>query len=184
MADTLTKRERSLRMARVRARGNASTEAKVESVLTLAGISGWVKHPDGVVGKPDFYFPEIRVALFVDGCFWHACPKCGRIPKSRVAFWRAKIERNRRRDETVRRRLRANGFHVFRIWEHEVKDGRRWLRRLRMRLEQSRFPWSQENPVGRVEGATEMFDVKDDWRMVARRIYMDTNTSHRCRTRS
>jgi DNA mismatch endonuclease (patch repair protein) len=132
--DPLTKQERSERMSRVRGTGNKSTELAVEKVLNQAGISGWVKHPTDVLGRPDFYFPECRLAVFVDGCFWHACPRCARrTPVARQDFWSAKIDENRRRDERTRRRLRRDGFHVMRVWEHEAA-GLRWLSRLRRML--------------------------------------------------
>jgi DNA mismatch endonuclease, patch repair protein len=130
VADTLSKEERSARMAKVRGTGNRSTEGRVEAALKEQGITGWTKHPQDVPGRPDFYFPDQRVALFVDGCFWHACPRCGRIPKSRVEFWRAKIDANRRRDNRTRRRLRRQGYHVVRVWEHELRS-LRWIGRLR-----------------------------------------------------
>lgn len=129
-------------MAKVRSQGNLSTEKTVESTLRGRGVSGWVKHPKGIEGKPDFYFPEQRLLLFVDGCFWHGCPRCGRIPKSRVAFWQGKIEANRRRDQAVRRDLRARGFRVIRIWEHDAK-GSRWIARLQYLL-------TEPEPQGRV----------------------------------
>lgn len=130
MTDTLTAAERSVLMAKVRGTGNRSTEGLVEAVLVAEKIRGWKKHPDHVPGKPDFYFPRYRLAVFVDGCFWHACPRCGRIPKSNTQFWTTKIEQNRCRDNRVRRQLRKLGYHAMRIWEHEVA-GDRWLPRLR-----------------------------------------------------
>lgn len=132
--DPLSQAERSERMSRVRSTGNRSTEGKVEETLKAAGISGWEKHPKNVPGRPDFYFPAHRLMLFVDGCFWHACPRCGRrMPSNRVDFWRAKIDENRQRDNRQRRRLRAQGFHVMRVWEHDLK-GDTWLKRLRSML--------------------------------------------------
>lgn len=95
-------------MAKVRSRGNRSTEGRAEAILLEHGITGWIKHPSDILGSPDFYFPKQRLALFVDGCFWHACPRCGRIPKSRVDFWVAKIDANRRRDNRTRRSLRQH----------------------------------------------------------------------------
>lgn len=130
MADTLSKAERSHLMATVRATGNRSTESTVEAGLRAAGIRGWRKHPNNVPGTPDFYFSRYRLAIFVDGCFWHACPKCGRIPKSNTRFWTEKIAVNRRRDNRVRRQLRALGYHAMRIWEHDAKTGW-WIQRLR-----------------------------------------------------
>jgi len=132
--DSLTEDERSERMSRVRGTGNKSTELAVESALNQAGIGGWVKHPGDVLGRPDFYFPECRLALFVDGCFWHACPLCSRrTPETRRDFWAAKIDENRRRDDRTRRRLRREGLHVMRIWEHEVA-ALRWTSRLQRML--------------------------------------------------
>lgn len=117
-------------MAKVRSRGNLSTEAKVEAALLATNVTGWVKHPRDVPGMPDFYFPSRRLAVFVDGCFWHMCPTCARnMPKSRREFWRRKLEGNRRRDNRVRRRLWRESFHLLRLWEHEL-TGHRWVVRL------------------------------------------------------
>lgn len=71
--------------------------------------------------KPDFVFRHLRVALFVDGCFWHGCPKHATQPKTNAAFWRDKIAANRARDRRVTRVLRALGWRVLRIWEHELR---------------------------------------------------------------
>ena len=154
MADQLTKEQRSAQMARIRATANASTETRVESALRREEVGGWVKHPGDVAGRPDFYFPNFRLALFVDGCFWHACPKCGRIPKTRVGFWKAKLEANRQRDFRVTRRLRADGYHVIRVWEHEL-SGRHWLARLRriVRVEPALATASDGAGSGKAEGS-------------------------------
>ena len=127
--DTLSKAERSQLMAKVRGTGNRSTEGIVETALRAACIRGWKKHPENVPGKPDFYFSRYRLAIFVDGCFWHACPMCGRIPKTNAPFWIDKIDQNRRRDNRVRRQLRKLGYHAMRIWEHDAKTGS-WIQRL------------------------------------------------------
>src|SRR5438874_12771838 len=82
---------RSRTMSAIRGKNTRSTERALRSALIRAGIKGWRLHPDHVLGKPDLYFPKHRIAIFVDGCFWHSCPKCGHIPKTRQAFWRAKI---------------------------------------------------------------------------------------------
>ena len=129
MADSINKKERSALMAKVRSKGNRSTEGKVEAALKDARVKGWKKHPKDVSGCPDFYFPKSRLAVFVDGCFWHACPKCGRLPSSNAEYWTPKIDSNRRRDNRIRRQLRREGFHVMRIWEHELKGGA-WIGRL------------------------------------------------------
>ena len=156
MADPLTPAERSERMSRVRSSGNKSTEEAVAARLTEAGITGCVRHPEGLVGKPDFYFPSHRLALFVDGCFWHACPTCRRRnPRTRGDFWRAKIDENRRRDNRQRRQLRRQGYHVMRVWEHEAK-GTRWLRRLEAmmgRIDRAPGPTSVSLPAQATSGA-------------------------------
>ncbi len=130
--DPLSEAERSARMARVRGAGNKFTEGQVEAALIAVGVEGWEKHPKGVLGKPDFYFPRQCLAVFVDGCFWHGCPSCARrTPTTRTEFWRGKIDENRRRDERQRRRLRQQGYHVMRVWEHDIKNKKRpWLTRL------------------------------------------------------
>ncbi len=133
MVDPLTPAERSARMARVHGSGNRSTEGRAEAALVAASIGGWEKHAKISTSRsrPDFYFPEHRLAVFVDGCFWHACPVCARNwPTNRAEFWRAKIEGNRRRDSRVRRQLRREGYHVMRVWEHELRRDV-WLKRLR-----------------------------------------------------
>ena len=127
--DPLSEAERSARMARVRGAGNKSTEGRVEAALLAAGIEGWEKHPKTVLGKPDFYFPRPRLAVFVDGC-----PVCARrTPTARAEFWRSKIDENWRRNGRQRRRLRRQGYHVMRVWEHDIKKGP-WLTRLRAML--------------------------------------------------
>jgi DNA mismatch endonuclease (patch repair protein) len=109
-------------MAKVRSKGNASTESAVIALFREASITGWRRHPKGMLGNPDFYFPRARLIVFVDGCFWHACPVCKRnSPHTRADFWQQKIDGNRRRDNRTRRKLRQQGYSVFRIWEHNVK---------------------------------------------------------------
>jgi len=71
--------------------------------------------------RPDFVFPELKVAVFVDGCFWHGCPKHVTWPKTRAAFWRKKILGNKARDRRVNRALRKRGWKVVRVWQHELK---------------------------------------------------------------
>src|SRR5579862_8980172 len=116
-------------MAKVRSKGNVSTEAAAEAILRSNKVRGWVKNPKNILGHPDFYFSRSKLALFIDGCFWHACPICGRLPKSRKKFWSKKIDENRRRDNRVRNKLRREGFHVTRVWEHQVKS-MAWVSRL------------------------------------------------------
>lgn len=85
------------------------------------GLRYRVDYP--VLEKPrrraDLAFTRARVAVFVDGCFWHGCPDHGTWPKRNAEFWRHKIETNRRRDRDTNERLRQKGWTVIRIWEHE-----------------------------------------------------------------
>src|SRR5207249_9503763 len=94
MADTLTKSQRSLLMARVRGAGNRTTELRLVWLFREFGITGWRRHTP-LPGRPDFAFPKLKVAVFVDGCFWHGCPTHGEFPKSNAAFWRKKILANK-----------------------------------------------------------------------------------------
>ncbi|MBX3731229.1 MAG: hypothetical protein KF791_01400 [Verrucomicrobiae bacterium] len=78
--------------------------------------------------RPDFVFRQVRLAVFVDGCFWHGCPKHATQPKGNAAFWRRKLAANRARDRRVNRVLRAAGWCVLRIWEHELRQSEILLR--------------------------------------------------------
>jgi DNA mismatch endonuclease (patch repair protein) len=79
-------------------------------------ITGW-RRGSNLTGKPDFIFPTKKVAVFVDGCFWHGCPRHRRLPKSRVSFWKNKLTKNVTRDRKVSKLLRSMGWTVLRIWE-------------------------------------------------------------------
>lgn len=126
--DPLSPAERSALMAKVKSTGNQSTEVKAAAGLVAAGIDGWERHP-ALPGKPDFFFPQHRLAVFIDGCFWHGCPKHVRYPQAHADYWESKIDRNRKRDNRIRRRLRAEGVHVMRVWEHDLRDDA-WIKRL------------------------------------------------------
>jgi len=79
-------------------------------------------HPLGILGNPDLFIRKGRVAIFVDGCFWHGCPKCGHVPRTNKAYWQAKIARNRARDMKITRVLRRSGFQVVRLRECDLRD--------------------------------------------------------------
>jgi DNA mismatch endonuclease, patch repair protein len=121
MTDVFTKRKRSEIMSAVHSRGNRTTEWRVRSRLVSAGVSGWKLSVAEIFGKPDFAFEEERVAVFIDGCFWHGCRLCRNIPATRHSFWLRKIVRNQHRDRIVNKQLRKTGWHVLRFWEHEVR---------------------------------------------------------------
>lgn len=113
---------RSRMMWSVRGRDNASTERRFRFALVRRGIRGWAMHPKELPGKPDFLFRVMGVAVFVDGCFWHGCNRCGHIPGKNRSFWAAKLARNRERDRAAERALRAAGIRTVRFWEHELRD--------------------------------------------------------------
>jgi DNA mismatch endonuclease, patch repair protein len=119
-------------MSRVRSRGNRATELRLIDLFRAHRITGWRRGAQ-VTGKPDFVFRASKVVVFVDGCFWHGCMRHGRVPKSRVAFWKAKLARNTQRDREVRSVLRKCGWRVLRIWEHELaqKNKAKLMRRIR-----------------------------------------------------
>lgn len=113
---------RSRTMSAIRGKHNRTTELRFRMALISRGIRGWKLHAKELVGNPDFYFKEKKLAIFVDGCYWHGCSKCGHVPKTRSQFWEAKIKRNQQRDRQKRMALRREGILTVRIWEHELKD--------------------------------------------------------------
>ncbi|MBV9504751.1 MAG: very short patch repair endonuclease [Acidobacteriia bacterium] len=120
MADNLTSEQRSYNMSRIRSRGNSSTEQALIAVMRTAGIRGW-RRKSKLCGKPDFVFPRFNTVVFVDGCYWHGCRKCGLGAKTNNEYWGPKISGNAKRDRRNTRELRAAGWKVIRIWEHELK---------------------------------------------------------------
>src|SRR5208283_3520730 len=132
MPDVFTKSKRSEVMSRIRGRGNKATELALAKLFRRHKITGWRRHQP-VFGKPDFIFRQARVALFVDGCFWHGCPRHATQPKNNRAFWKGKFSRNKERDRLVNRTLQSANWRVLRIWEHELarKNEARLLRRIR-----------------------------------------------------
>lgn len=120
MADVFSKKKRSDVMSRIRSRGNKATEVALAKLFRRRQISGWRRNQK-VFGKPDFVFPKSRTAVFVDGCFWHGCPKHGTQPKGNRNFWKNKFARNLARDRLVNRTLRSANWRVLRIWEHTLR---------------------------------------------------------------
>jgi DNA mismatch endonuclease, patch repair protein len=135
MPDFLTTKQRSVRMSAIRGRNNKTTELVLAAVFRRNKINGWRRRYP-VYGRPDFVFPKLKLAVFVDGCFWHSCPKHSHIPGSNRAFWREKFSRNKSRDQLVTRTLRSKGWRVLRIWEHELtrKHEARCISRIRRAL--------------------------------------------------
>jgi DNA mismatch endonuclease, patch repair protein len=110
----------SERMSRVRRRDTAP-ELELRSELHRRGLRYRVdKRPlKGTPSRADLVFGPAKVAVYVDGCFWHSCPEHGTMPRSNEAFWQDKLGRNQERDAAVNEALAAEGWTVVRIWEHE-----------------------------------------------------------------
>ena len=122
MTDNLRPEIRRRTMQAVKGK-DTKLELRLFSMLARMGLRGWKKHVDGVYGKPDAAFAGRRVAVFVDGCFWHGCPRCRRpLPAANGTYWKRKIARNKVRDRTNDSRLRRAGWTVVRIMEHEMTD--------------------------------------------------------------
>ncbi len=133
MADVISKKKRSQVMAAIRSHGNKDTELKLAAILRAHRITGW-RRQQPLPGKPDFVFRRHRLAVFVDGCFWHGCRWHCRMPKSRQGFWRPKISRNKARDVVVGRLLRRTGWRILRFWEHSLRDEQRVVAKLQAAL--------------------------------------------------
>lgn len=116
-------------MASIRSYGNRTTERRLVALFRAAGVTGWRRHC-ALPGKPDFAFRGVRVAIFVDGCFWHGCPRCYKVPKSNRAFWVKRVRTNRTRDRRVATELRRRGWRVLRVWECRLRQPERTLRRI------------------------------------------------------
>jgi DNA mismatch endonuclease (patch repair protein) len=136
MSDVFTKAKRSEVMSRIRSRGNKDTELALAKLLRRNKITGWRRNQP-VFGKPDFVFPKLKLAIFVDGCFWHGCPQHATKPKNNRAFWQQKLSANKKRDRVVTQTLRKLGWQVLRIWEHELarKNEARLIRRIQRVLD-------------------------------------------------
>lgn len=119
--DVFSKRKRSEVMSRIRGYGNKSTERRMAALLRAYSIAGWQVRPRDVTGRPDVYFSRLRIAIFLDGCFWHACSRCFRMPAQNNAFWKKKLLANKRRDLQVTRSLKKDHIKVIRLWEHDLE---------------------------------------------------------------
>ena len=162
MPDIFAKAKRSEVMSRIRSRGNKATELALARLFRRHKITGWRRQLNlrfanddlrmtknagknrkskianlKFAVRPDFVFRKERLAIFVDGCFWHGCPSHGTQPKNNAAFWRNKISRNQIRDRLVTRSLKEAGWRSLRIWEHALaRNGeKRLLRRLQHALD-------------------------------------------------
>lgn len=127
MADVLTPHQRSKCMSRVRSK-HTRPELELRKALWHRGLR-YRLHAN-IPGKPDIVFPQSRLAIFVDGCFWHRCPLHGTRPKTNEKFWRNKLNSNVRRAHEVERLLAESGWHVIRVWQHELRQTDLLVRRI------------------------------------------------------
>jgi DNA mismatch endonuclease (patch repair protein) len=109
-------------MQSVRGKGT-SLERRLFATLAGLGVKGWQKNFSGLPGKPDVAFLSRKVAIFVDGCFWHGCPICRKkLPITNRMYWKDKITRNISISRKINRQLLLGGWKILRIWEHEIQD--------------------------------------------------------------
>lgn len=107
-------------MRKVKARGNKSTELRLIQIFQANGITGWRRNYS-VKGHPDFVFLNKRIAIFVDGCFWHGHDCRNTRPEDNKDYWQKKRERNIRHDEEINAIFISRGWSILRIWECELK---------------------------------------------------------------
>lgn len=127
--DSFSQQERSQIMSKIKSRGNKLTELAMIRIFRSNKITGW-RRRHRLFGNPDFVFPKSRLAIFVDGEFWHGHPN-EKVPDSNREFWIKKIERNKKRDELVNRFLQEHGWTVLRFWQSELKNEDMVVRRMR-----------------------------------------------------
>lgn len=132
--DVLTKRQRSYNMSRIRGT-DTEPEISLRRALRRHGLRLGVSNSK-VIGRPDLTHKRAKVAIFVDGCFWHGCPRHMQWPRSNALFWRRKILGNMSRDKSVTKQLVRDGWTVVRIWEHDLpKKLDAWCRRVQITIE-------------------------------------------------
>ena len=119
MTDVLTKGQRKYNMSRIRSK-NTGPEITLRKLLFARGIRGYRIHYN-LPGKPDIVFVKKKIAIFIDGCFWHKCPEDFQEPETRKEFWMNKINSNVERDEKNNKILQDDGWLVLRFWEHEIR---------------------------------------------------------------
>lgn len=155
--DTVTKERRSEIMRGIQG-DELKPEATMHRALRALGMKPG-RNPKGVPGKPDFFWPRKKVAVFVDGCFWHGCPWHWKLPKSNQLFWAEKIFKNVARDARTTQELTQAGFQVVRVWECSLLKSPKW--------------WSGWLKMA-VSGAPEAFLVlRQAWRQPVNGVQVD-----------
>lgn len=119
MTDVHTKEQRSYNMAMIKGKWTRQ-EKKIHNYLKGMKIEHEM-HPK-IEGKPDMLIKNSKVLVFLDGCFWHKCPRCFKEPETNREFWLSKIEKNVKNDKEITKKLKGEGWKILRLWEHEVKE--------------------------------------------------------------
>ncbi|MDG4476856.1 very short patch repair endonuclease [Thiovibrio frasassiensis] len=122
MVDTLSLKERSERMSRIRGK-DSNPEMKLRRLVHGLGFR-YRLHVKNLPGKPDLVFPARHAVIFMHGCFWHRHEGCklARLPKSKLDFWEEKLETNRQRDLSHHQQLLELGWNVLVVWECQLGD--------------------------------------------------------------
>ena len=119
MVDVHSRKQRSYNMSRIKSR-DTGPEIKLRKLLFSEGLRGY-RISAKLPGKPDIIFRKYKLAIFIDGCFWHKCPKCFIGPETHKKFWQDKIKNNVERDNKINRILKKDGWTVVRFWEHDIR---------------------------------------------------------------
>lgn len=136
MVDNLKPKDRKKTMQAVKGK-DTRLEKRLFAMLAGMKVKGWRKNANDILGKPDVTFLQERVAIFIDGCFWHGCPICDRkLPQTNQEYWARKIKRNVELAQIYNHKLTDNGWIVIRIWEHEVND-REAMQKIRATVRQA-----------------------------------------------
>lgn len=135
MPDIYDKGKRSEIMSGIRSKQNRSTELKLISIFNTYGVTGWRRNYN-VKGHPDFVFLKHRIAIFVDGCFWHGHNCRNTKPKTNADYWENKIKHNIMRDQKINTLFQDRGWIVVRVWECELK-GKEIPQKLNFLLEEA-----------------------------------------------
>lgn len=131
MADNLTYEQRIFTMRRVYSK-NTTPELLVRKILRTSGYSGYRLHRDDLPGKPDIAWIGKKLAIFINGCFWHGhtCRRGARLPKTNAEYWRIKIQRTLQRDKKNKDLLNAEGWRILTLWECELQYDAEVLRKI------------------------------------------------------
>lgn len=116
MSDVHSKEQRSYNMSRIHGR-ETKPELKLKDFFEKKNFI----YQSNEYGKPDFINYKKKIVVFIDGCFWHKCPKCFKLPKSNKEFWKNKINENFRRDKEITFNYKNSDWKVIRVWTHDLK---------------------------------------------------------------